>query len=163
MWEDTNADGYQGDFEAGVAGVTVNLLNSSGTVIGTMVTDASGKYLFTGLAAGTYEVQFMVPAGFEVSPLRAATAALDSDAGVAGRTGPISLASGQTDLTWDAGIFRTPEVLPQVITTTTAAPPETLPFTGASQAATGGLGVALLALGALAVLVVGRREDRTDG
>ena len=163
VWLDADADGYQGDFEAGVAGVTVNLVNSGGSVIATTVTDASGKYLFSGLAGGTYEVQFVLPAGFEVSPLRAvAVVALDSDAGAAGRSGAIVLPSGVTDLTWDAGIFETPEVLPQVITTTTSTPPETLPFTGATSGGAGGIAFALLALGSLVLLAVRRREERTE-
>jgi hypothetical protein len=163
VWEDLNADGHQGDFEPGVVGVTVNLLNSGGLIAATTVTDASGNYLFSGLAAGTYEVQFIPPAGFQVSPLRAAGAAVDSDAGVGFRTGAITLASGQVDLTWDAGIFKS-EVLPQVITATTSTTAasvtvETLPFTGSSGTGAAGLGVALLALGGLLVLMTRSRED----
>jgi hypothetical protein len=164
VWEDTNGDGHQGDFEPGIAGVTVNLIGSSGLIIDTTVTDANGNYLFTGLAGGDYEVQFVVPAGFDVSPLRAATPAADSDAGVAGRTGAIALASGVTDLTWDAGMFRTPEVLPQIITTSTTAASvtvETLPFTGSSGTDAAGLGVALLTLGGLLVLMTRSREDES--
>jgi hypothetical protein len=160
VWEDTNADGHQGDFEAGVAGVTVNLLNNGGLVIATTVTNAGGNYLFTGLSAGTYEVQFVLPAGFEVSPVNAAGDAVDSDAGAAGRTGAITLPSGVTDLTWDAGIFKTPEVLPQVITTTTA-PPETLPFTGTTGGGAGGIGLALLALGSLVLLALRKTDEPT--
>ena len=115
------------------------------------------------LSAGTYEVQFIIPEGFEVSPLRAAAPAVDSDAGVAGRTGAIILASGETDLTCDAGIYRTPQVLPLMITaTTTSPPPETLPFTGPHEGAMGGIGVALLALGSTVLLVVRRREEQTE-
>ena len=169
VWLDSNSDGHQGDFEVGVGGVTVNLLNSSGLIAATTVTDTGGKYLFTGLVAGTYEVQFIVPAGFEVSPLQAAGTALDSDAGLAGRTGLITLAAGQTDLTWDAGIYEgmsRVEVLPQVITTTTvttaAQTTETLPFTGTYGGGLGGIGVALIALGGLMVLVLRRRDERTE-
>ena len=138
VWLD-DGDGYQGALEVGVGGVTVNLLNSSGLIAATTVTDTGGKYLFTGLVAGTYEVQFIVPAGFEVSPLRAdgLSFELNSDAGLAGRTGLITLAAGQTDLTLDAGIYEgmsRVEVLPQVITTTTvttaAQTTETLPSPG---------------------------------
>jgi hypothetical protein len=140
--------------------VTVNLLNNGGLVIATTVTNAGGNYLFTGLSAGTYEVQFVLPAGFEVSPVNAAGDAVDSDAGVAGRTGAITLPSGVTDLTWDAGIFKTPEVLPQVITTTTA-PPETLPFTGTTGGGAGGIGLALLALGSLVLLALRKTDEPT--
>jgi hypothetical protein len=159
VWEDTNADGHQGDFEPGVAGVTVNLLNNGGLVISSTVTDATGNYFFGGLAAGIYEVQFVLPAGFEVSPVNAAGDTVDSDAGVAGRTGAITLPPGVTDLTWDAGIYKTPQVLPQVITTTTSTPPETLPFTGALGGGLGQVGVALVAFGGLVVLALSRREE----
>ena len=163
VWEDFNADGHQGDFEPGVAGVTVNLLNNGGLVIATTVTDATGNYLFSGLSAGTYEVQFVLPDGFEVSPANAADDFVDSDAGMAGRTGAISLAAGEVDLTWDAGIYETPEVLPQVVTTTTT-PPETLPFTGSGGGGTtAGLAVALLALGGLLVLAARHREEQSIG
>jgi hypothetical protein len=163
VWEDTNADGHQGDFEPGMAAVEVNLLSSAGTIIGSTVTDATGNYRFAGLSAGTYEVQFTLPEGFELSPLRAAAPAVDSDAGAAGRTGPITLASGETDLTWDAGIYRIPEVLPQVVTTTTTSPPpETLPFTGPNEGALGGIGLVLLALGSMVLSVGRRREEQTE-
>ncbi len=161
MWEDTDADGFQDDFEFGVPGVTVHLLNEAGLIIDTMATDSNGFYLFSGLRAGTYEVQFVVPDGFEVSSLRAAPAAVDSDAGAAGRTGAISLASGEVDLTWDAGIYQTPQVLPQVITTTTtvAQTSESLPFTGMVGSGLGGIGAALVAFGGLVVLALRRREE----
>ena len=165
VWEDTNADGHQGDFEAGVAGVTVTLFDSNGTVLGTTATDSVGNYLFTGLAEGSYHLRFGLPDGFEFSPLNAVAAALDSDAAAGGLTVSIALGAGETDLTWDAGIFRTPQVLPQVITTTTApATPETLPFTGSSNADVAGAGIALFTVGALVLLVAGRREgEKIDG
>lgn len=159
VWEDANADGHQGDFEVGVAGVTVNLLNHNGLVIATAVTNGTGNYLFAGLAAGTYEVQFVLPVGFEVSPLNAAADTVDSDAGVDLRTGAIILPSGVTDLTWDAGIYRTPKVLPQVISATTSTLPEALPFTGTPGRGLFQFGAALVAFGGLVVLALRRREE----
>jgi serine-aspartate repeat-containing protein C/D/E len=47
-----------------VAGVTIQLLDASGTVVGTTTTDASGFYKFTGLQPGTYSVKETVPAGW---------------------------------------------------------------------------------------------------
>lgn len=64
---DSNANGVQDSGEPGIAGVTVTL---SGAASGTAVTDANGKYLFTGLAAGSYSVDVPaagaggVPAGY---------------------------------------------------------------------------------------------------
>ena len=58
VWLDLDGDGIQdGGSEIGITGVTVNLLDSNGTVIDTAVTDSAGDYLFTGLAGGTYTVQ----------------------------------------------------------------------------------------------------------
>ena len=42
--------------EPGIAGVTLSLLNSGGTVIATTVTDANGVYTFPGLPNGAYTV-----------------------------------------------------------------------------------------------------------
>ena len=55
---DANADGAFNatDGDSGIAGVTVVLLNGSGFVIASTITDANGGYLFTGLPAGTYTV-----------------------------------------------------------------------------------------------------------
>jgi len=42
-----------------ISGTTVNLLNSSDTVLASATTDSSGAYTFTGLVTGTYGVRFM--------------------------------------------------------------------------------------------------------
>jgi hypothetical protein len=146
VWEDVNADGYQADFEPGLPGVTVNLLNGVGSVVATTVTGPAGDYLFTGIPAGTYAVQVVLAAGYEI--------------GLANPVGQITLAAGQSDLTKDFGAFRSPGVLPQVITTTTQAPvtQETLPFTGVSTAGSGGVAVALILIGGLVLLVADSRR-----
>ncbi len=115
-WYDTNANGIQDDGEVGVSDITVNLYNNgvcSGAPASTMQTDADGIYLFTGLQAGTYCVEFIKPAGFVFSPQnQGADDAVDSDADpTTGRTTSISLAAGQSDRTWDAGIYQ-PEPQP---------------------------------------------------
>jgi beta-glucanase (GH16 family) len=48
---------------AGDAGVTVSLLNSAGTVVGTATTTSTGAYSFGNLAAGTYQVKYAPPSG----------------------------------------------------------------------------------------------------
>jgi serine-aspartate repeat-containing protein C/D/E len=65
---DTDRDGRQTAVDTPVSGATVRLLNEAGTVIATTTTDASGKYLFTDLAPGKYQVQFTRPAGTTVTP-----------------------------------------------------------------------------------------------
>lgn len=161
VWEDVDGDGIQEPWEKGVKGVVVDLLQGK-LVIATTVTNGAGKYLFGGLAAGEYEVQFALPAGFEFTRLDEPNDdAVDSDAAPAtGRTGPISLSAGEKDHTWDAGIVRPSQVLPQVVTTSTGAV-ETLPFTGPPDV-TGlvGLATAIAALGGMAVLAITRKEDQ---
>lgn len=48
----------------GIAGVTIQLLDSSGALVGTTQTNAGGFYQFTGLRAGTYTVVEVQPSGF---------------------------------------------------------------------------------------------------
>ncbi|MCZ2391127.1 MAG: hypothetical protein LC113_08625 [Acidobacteria bacterium] len=46
VWRDTNDNGVQDPGEPGIAGVTVHLYDSVGTLVGTAVTDANGEYYF---------------------------------------------------------------------------------------------------------------------
>jgi hypothetical protein len=58
VWFDANNNGVVDAGEVGIPGVTLRLIGADGTtVIATTVTDASGNYLFCGLAAGTYTVE----------------------------------------------------------------------------------------------------------
>lgn len=110
VWLDHNADGDQDGTEAGVSGVTVNLLNSAGTVIGTDITDLNGGYLFTGLAAGTYRVEFVLPNSYAFTTANVgANDAIDSDANTGtGLTGLIVLTAGEVNHTVDAGLLYCP-------------------------------------------------------
>ncbi len=57
IWIDSNADGTLGAGEPGrVLGVTVELRDANGNVVGTTFTDANGNYSFSGLPDGTYKV-----------------------------------------------------------------------------------------------------------
>ncbi|RAP42560.1 hypothetical protein BYZ73_05095 [Rhodovulum viride] len=114
VWYDTDRDGLQDAGELGAAGVLVTLLNGDGSATGrTTVTDADGKYLFDGLEAGQYRVQFDEVAGFDFTTADAGDDALDSDADPAtGLSHIIDLGAGEIDLTIDAGLIeenRTPE------------------------------------------------------
>jgi protocatechuate 3,4-dioxygenase beta subunit len=116
VWLDTNADGLDDNSESGLAGVTVELLNAAGTsVLATTTTNASGNYQFTNLNAGTYEVQFLAPAGDAFTTQGVATATgINSSANSAGLSGPITLTSGQIDNAVNAGL----KVLPASISST---------------------------------------------
>jgi serine-aspartate repeat-containing protein C/D/E len=51
-------------FEPGIAGVTMQLLDSTGNVVATTVTDADGLYRFQELLKGTYTVRELQPAAY---------------------------------------------------------------------------------------------------
>lgn len=106
VWHDINGDGIQDAGEPGISGVSVTLTNVTTSVTTGSSTDANGKYLFTGLAAGTYKVTFGTPSGYSASPVNAGADDKDSDAS-GGMTGNYVLASGQVDTTVDAGFFKT--------------------------------------------------------
>ncbi len=57
VWLDTDRNGTADNGEDGIAGVLVELLDDSGTVIARTVTDSAGLYSFEGLAAGDYRVR----------------------------------------------------------------------------------------------------------
>jgi hypothetical protein len=63
VWHDVNGNGIQEAGEPGIAGVTLTLTDAHGHVF-TTTTDAGGKYLFSSLFAGAYEVSVAAPAGF---------------------------------------------------------------------------------------------------
>ena len=108
VWIDTNKNGIQDAGEVGLAGVTVQLYNCTGTtVVATQVTDAAGNYLFTNLIPGDYKVKFILPANYFITVKDAGTDdALDSDADAStGFTACYTLAGGDVNLTADAGVY----------------------------------------------------------
>ncbi|MEO1367853.1 MAG: SdrD B-like domain-containing protein, partial [Acidobacteriota bacterium] len=67
VWSDVDGDGVQDVDETGLAGVTVELLDRSGAVIETAVTDALGFYLFEAVLPESYSVRVdaaTLPGGF---------------------------------------------------------------------------------------------------
>lgn len=62
VWNDWDGDGVQDAGEPGLNGLTVQLVNSSSTVVATAVTSGDGNYSFPGVAAGTYTVRVVPPA-----------------------------------------------------------------------------------------------------
>jgi hypothetical protein len=96
-----------------VKDVKVYLLNSLGVKIDSTLTGTDGKYLFSNLPLATYSVQFVAPAGQSfVTPLTGGDTATDSDAGVAGKSAPVTLTAAIPDvMTVDAGIKPAPAPL----------------------------------------------------
>ena len=106
VWLDRDDDGIQDSDEPGIRGATVNLRDSTGnTILQTVTTGAGGAYSFTA-APGSYIVEFTVPGVTPAKQDQGGNDALDSDASVAtGRTGTITLTSGQTNNTVDTGFY----------------------------------------------------------
>ena len=57
VYLDQNRDKTKDSGDIPQSGITVNLVDASGTVVATTTTDADGNYSFTGLGDGTYTVQ----------------------------------------------------------------------------------------------------------
>lgn len=122
LWHDLNYNGLQDTGEPGVDNVQVTLLsNPDGDAACTsgdevpqgVATTVGGQYLFEDLFAGNYCVQFALPDPFcDFGDVQftlqnvGGDDSIDSDVDPAtGRTGNITLANNDTDLTWDAGVF----------------------------------------------------------
>ncbi len=110
VFADNDRNGVQSPGDTPISGVTVNLL-LNGTVVATTTTDASGLYSFTGLTPGltnVYSVSFTAPAGLTATTPRSGTDnTIDSDADlVTGLSGSVTLTSGETNTTIDAGYQR---------------------------------------------------------
>ena len=64
LYSDANQDGTLDDGESGLAGWTINLLNSSGNVVASATTDASGNYTLSGVGPGSFTIQEALQAGY---------------------------------------------------------------------------------------------------
>jgi hypothetical protein len=107
VWLDNNGDGLLGPGDSGVAGVTVQLLDSDSQVLATNVTSSAGRYSFDKLPAGTYRIRFSkVPQGLMFTSRSVGDdPAIDSDVDQAGETAVFTLGSDSpADLSIDAGL-----------------------------------------------------------
>src|SRR5437764_9778967 len=61
LYMDTNANGRQDRFEVGASGLTVQLLDSNGTIMDTTVTGRDGRYRFNSFhETGQYQVRVVL-------------------------------------------------------------------------------------------------------
>jgi arylsulfatase A-like enzyme len=81
VWSDRDGDGIQDPAEPGYENVTVRLLScAGGSLLATTTSDASGAYWFNNLIPGSYQLEFVPPAGTSLSPAeRGGSRALDSN------------------------------------------------------------------------------------
>jgi hypothetical protein len=109
VWNDGNANGIQDAGEAGIAGVTVRLRNSAGTVLETAVTDANGYYFFYDAAqygTNNYQLEFVTPAGYvRTGSNLGGNDNTDSDP-VNGVITGITVPNGVYDHSYDAGFYK---------------------------------------------------------
>ncbi len=117
VWEDVDGDGIQDSGEPGIDDVTVKLYYAGpdgdfGTTgdnqMFTTTTSGGGLYHFDNLAPGNYYVEFVAPSGYAITVRDVGSDdGVDSDPDPStGRTATTSLVSGETDDTWDAGLYR---------------------------------------------------------
>jgi protocatechuate 3,4-dioxygenase beta subunit len=64
VFDDLNDDGQQQSGENGLAGWTVQLLNTNNAVVKTQVTDQNGNYRFSNLGPGTYRLREVTQLGW---------------------------------------------------------------------------------------------------
>ncbi len=122
LWHDANNNGIADPGETPLAGVTIELVNASGTVVDTMVTNAAGEYLFPNLtqgavysiriAATNYDNGNALGTGGTYEGITAPTTTdagsndgIDSDATLVGSLPTISFTATVTDHTMDIGLI----------------------------------------------------------
>ncbi len=107
VWFDENENNIQDENEKGIEGVTVNLYDINDLLVKTLVTDSNGNYLFTNIPPGQYYVEFVKPEGYiAVAKQIGSNIEIDSDADeTTGKTDMVTLVSGETNLTVDAGYY----------------------------------------------------------
>ncbi|MBV5308993.1 SdrD B-like domain-containing protein, partial [Chromatium okenii] len=124
VWLDKDGDGVQDTGEVGIAKVKVTLtgggadgvLDTTGdNITKTTTTDTNGKYSFTGLAAGEYQVTFdasTAGSGYVLTAQNAGSDdAKDSDANTStGKSEIVTLDAGEADTTIDAGVYQKAKV-----------------------------------------------------
>ena len=103
---DANENGLQDSGEAGVEGVTVNLLDSTGATVDTQITDVTGFYNFNAELPGEYTVEFVLPNGMAFTAQNTGSDdTIDSDADTSTGKAVVTVVSGVTNQTVDAGII----------------------------------------------------------
>ncbi|MBM3881161.1 MAG: DUF2341 domain-containing protein [Verrucomicrobia bacterium] len=123
VWRDNGAgggtanDGIRNGSEPGIANVTVQLLDSTGAVIRTTTTDASGYYRFDNLSAGSYRVR--IPAtNFQASNplvgLSSSTGTLTGDQRDKGLDDPTPAANGIASASFTLGTGVQPTAEPDL-------------------------------------------------
>ena len=113
VYNDLNDDGTLQAGDPGLSGWTVQLLDSSNTVVATTTTDSSGDYSFTGVISGSYTVAPVAPTGYVPTGPTSGTLAVTATAGQTitnlnfGEFQTVTLSGEVFDDVSDSGSFNT--------------------------------------------------------
>lgn len=113
VFEDKNGNGQQDGGDQPIQGVDVELQDTSGEVLDTDTTDATGKYEFANLTPGSYRIRFILKNGYDKFTLatQGGNTSIDSDANVStGITANFTLRSNDNNTTIDAGMYKYCEI-----------------------------------------------------
>jgi SdrD B-like domain/Protein of unknown function (DUF3048) C-terminal domain len=109
IWLDENQNGMQEDFEKGVGGVCVELLDASGNLLNQITSDSNGYYGFN-VEPGMYIVEYKIPAWLKFTEKNIGDENKDSDADPLTRRAEVDVKS--TLLYLDAGLVPSEEMNP---------------------------------------------------
>jgi hypothetical protein len=110
-WKDFDRDGLQSAGEPGLGFTEVRLLDCDGNGVDTLVSDIEGRFVFTGLPAGGYVLDYegraewggSLPYLWSYAGYQVGDAELDSDITPSGSTDCVTLGVGEKDYTVDGG------------------------------------------------------------
>lgn len=124
VWLDENANGIQDDWEMGVGGVCVRLLDgNSREILNETTTDSNGYYAFE-TPKREVVIQFVKPSAYQFTSANVGFEENDSDADPStGETEVIRADSAASRSAWDAGLILTEEPLPTPKPIATGTPP----------------------------------------
>ena len=106
IWEDLDADGRMADGERALSGVKVELLGANGrTAAQSAETDADGRYAFTRLTPGTYQLRVRLLDGHVLHTGEETRAAVREMRGGYGYTDLFTLAAGEAQSSFDYGML----------------------------------------------------------
>jgi uncharacterized repeat protein (TIGR01451 family) len=113
IWNDANSNGIQDSTESGLANVSVGLYKADGiTLLSSTSSNSSGNYSFGSLRPGDYVVKVSKPSGYTITSKGSdASSGNDSNIDASGKTDLITVNSGESNTTIDAGLFLTPSTL----------------------------------------------------
>ncbi|MBK9994322.1 MAG: DUF11 domain-containing protein [Saprospiraceae bacterium] len=110
VWHDRDVDGQQEFGEEGIAGVTVTLYDAAtNQIVRTGITDNNGQYFFDKLMPMQYYAKYTRPAGYGDTDFNRGSDVTDNDVDAsngAGTNATTYLSPGETDRTWDYGVYK---------------------------------------------------------